>query len=363
MRFLYRVYSGGKSQRARYRASFFKQLLEIWNLHRLNQLEPWEYFQFHLSDPKLSWEEKLNFMSYNQACHFHRIANPTEQRGLTLNKLATYFFLKALDIPTPEVYGLFDPEHGFTMRNKPLRNEEDLARLIDSHRLTEFVLKPVSKGKGEGIRLIVGKDGKSFVAASGERYSTSELFELCFKQYYSMERATRCGLLLQERVRQHDVIQKVNPGCVNCCRVITLINDQGKVEVLVTEMKFGTGRSVVDNIDKGGFAVMIDESGQMMPAAILLPDHIEYRDCHPTTGERFAGLQVPYFHEAVKIAIRAQSLFPQLRSLAWDIAITHSGPTVLEGNAWWGYTVQGDSRKGLLTPSVRKVLDEMPADG
>src|SRR3546814_17168936 len=45
-----------------------------------------------------------------------------------------------------------------------------------------------------------------------------------------------------------------------------------------------------------------------------------------------AGFQVPYYREAVDLALHASTAFADIRLQAWDIAITDSGPVPLEVN-------------------------------
>jgi hypothetical protein len=95
----------------------------------------------------------------------------------------------------------------------------------------------------------------------------------------------------------------------------------------------------------------------MLPAQRVYPDRIEVIDDHPDTGERFSGLALPFYREAVEVAVKAQGALSQLRTLGFDVAITERGVSIIEANTWWGHPTQAEMRRGLITDKLREVLD------
>lgn len=358
LRFLHTVYRLGRNDRERYGISFFSQLKEIYALRRLNGLEPYEYCQYRLSDPALSWEAKKAYLSYNQACALHRELSPMQDRAIVTKFLSERYF-KWFDIPMPQTYGLFDPRFGRTADGKPLRNFQEFHEFIENLTADKFVFKPVSSAKGEGITIILGREGPLFISADGERYSLEQLFEKCLEGWKSTYSHSSYGLLIQEFVKQHDVLHEINPHSLNTFRVITFINDRGEVEVLATEVKFGVGSSVTDNVSRGGFAARVDEDGVLREAFPENSDSCQPIEKHPTTGLQITGIKLPYFAEGVALAKRAQLHLPQTRTLAWDIAITDKSPVIIEANVFWGHTIQIAIGRGLTTPGLREVLDRI----
>lgn len=357
-RFLYTVYQLGRADRKRFNVGFIAQFREILALHRLNGLEPHEYFEFNLADPSLTWEHKESFLSYNQACALHRELAPEQDRSIT-TKFLTQRYFEWFDIPMPRTYGLYDPRFGRTADGKPLTNFREFCSFLENLSVDKFVLKPASCAKGEGITVVVGRDGSDFIASCGTRYSAEQLFARCHEGWTSTYSHTSYGLLIQEYVRQHEILHEVNPHSLNCFRAITLLNDRDEVEVLATEVKFGVGDSETDNVSRGGFASRVDDNGILQPAYPENADSTKAIDTHPTTGRLFTGITLPYFPEAVALAKRAQLHLPQLRTLAWDIAITNTGPIIIESNVFWGHTIQIATGKGLITPGLREILNRI----
>lgn len=358
VKFRYDLWRAAVPTRRLYGVSYGEQLREAWELFQLNELEPYEYNDLHLSDPKLSFDEKQRFMSYNQTCIFHRELNPQVARGV-LNKWVFWVYMNSYGITTPRVFGLFDPEFGYTPEREPLRSVEDFQRVINRNNLTEFVIKPASGAKGFDVTVIVERRGDTFIAGDGREYGFAGIREICLKAFRAGQPLEREGIVLQERVHQHDMLSRINPHCTNTMRVVTFVNNQGEVEILMTLMKFGRGRAMVDNVKQGAFLVDVAEYGTLGPGMIEHPGRIEWLEKHPDTGAQIVGEKLPFYHEAIALARAAQRRLPQLRSLGFDTAITNQGPTIIEGNAWWSAYPQLPMRRGLISEGMREVLNQI----
>jgi hypothetical protein len=357
-RFLSTIYRLGRDDRQRYGASYFSQLKEIYALHRLNGLEPYEYFQYRLSDPALTWEEKAAYLSYNQGCALHRELSPLDDRAITSKFLSERFF-NWFDIPVPRTYGIYDPRFGRTAEGKSLKNAQEFCEFIEKLEVDKFVLKPIASAKGAGISIFLGREGSDFFSAGGMRHSPAQIFEKCLEGWKTTYAHTSYGLLIQEYIEQHEVLQRIQPHSLNTLRVITFVNNREEVEILATMVKFGLGTSAVDNFSSGGCAARVDEVGIIRKVVLEDSGSYEPVEKHPTTNQQIEGVQLPYFDEAVALAVRGQLHIPQLRTLGWDIAITPRGPVIIETNVFWGNVTQVLIRKGMITPGLREVLDRI----
>jgi len=56
---------------------------------------------------------------------------------------------------------------------------------------------------------------------------------------------------------------------------------------------------------------------------------------HPITGKAIEGFQIPFWPKALQMAKDAALHAPENRSVGWDIAITPTGPELIEGNHNW----------------------------
>ena len=80
---------------------------------------------------------------------------------------------------------------------------------------------------------------------------------------------------------------------------------------------------------------------------------------HPETGTEFEGFKIPYFDEAVKMALEmAEDVKEHFGYVGWDICISESGPCAVEGNILPGYDVCQNAKhtKCGMVPRFEKML-------
>ena len=151
---------------------------------------------------------------------------------------------------------------------------------------------------------------------------------------------------LEDVIENHPVLAEIYPDAVNTMRMVTLIGDDGKPYLLYAVLKFGRDGRIVDNY---GVQSPIDlETGKYVFPAHP-GDSCDHRSFthHPTTGKQLIGLQVPYFEEAKAMVLKAAMVVPQVRYVGWDVAITPTGPAIIEGN---NYTAHDFVQLPFQTP-------------
>lgn len=142
--------------------------------------------------------------------------------------------------------------------------------------------------------------------------------------------------ILEEIVVQHPAMASLCPTSVNTCRIATLLGDK-KQGIVYAFVRIGNGK-VMDNVDCGGMAARIDlDSGMLLTVGA---DKAGNRyEKHPMTGTSLVGFRIPYWEEAKAMCLEAARVVPQLRFVAWDVAITEKGPTFIEGNSFPSHAV------------------------
>ena len=142
--------------------------------------------------------------------------------------------------------------------------------------------------------------------------------------------------IVEETVIQHPEMARLYPGSVNTVRIASLLGDkeQGLVYAFV---RIGNGR-VMDNVDAGGMAARVDlKTGVINSVAADKSGH-EYAR-HPLTDAAITGFKLPFFEEAKQMCLDAMRLVPQVRFVAWDVALTADGPRLIEGNSFPSHAV------------------------
>ena len=164
--------------------------------------------------------------------------------------------------------------------------------------------------------------------------------------------------VLEEVVKQHPDMARLCPTSVNTVRIATLLGDK-KEGIVYAFLRIGNGR-VMDNVDCGGMAARVDlDSGKLLTVGADKQGNTYA--VHPLTGTPIVGFQVPYFEEAKKMCLEAMHVVPQLRFVAWDVAITPEGPRFIEGNSFPSHAVPQFAAHypdgiGIL-PEFKKFID------
>ena len=142
--------------------------------------------------------------------------------------------------------------------------------------------------------------------------------------------------ILEEMIIQHPALSALCPTSVNTCRIATLLGDK-KQGIVYAFLRIGNGR-VMDNVDCGGMAARIDlESGRILTVGADKAGNTYSH--HPMTGTPIVGFRIPYWKEATEMCLDASRKIPQMRFVAWDVAITEKGPVFVEGNSFPSHAI------------------------
>jgi hypothetical protein len=81
---------------------------------------------------------------------------------------------------------------------------------------------------------------------------------------------------------------------------------------------------------------------------------------HPISKARFENFTIPLFNQVKELVIKAAGLVPVLRLVGWDVAVSESGPVLIEGNSDYDTSGNDLADEGYRANNVyRKVLQEM----
>ncbi len=182
----------------------------------------------------------------------------------------------------------------------------------------EMIWKPLEGSSGQGIRKYTPDDWKD----GGESFKA---------------RMLKDGTgILEEVVIQHPKMASLCPTSVNTCRIATLLGDKQQ-GIVYAFLRIGNGK-VMDNVDCGGMAARIDlESGKLLTVGADKQGNTFIK--HPITDTSIIGFQIPFWNEAKEMCMKAAQKFPEMRFIAWDVAITPDGPTFIEGNSFPSHAV------------------------
>jgi len=245
------------------------------------------------------------------------------------DKLQTKKLLDAAGIPTPRTFYVFSYFYQL----------EKLASELSQY--AEFVIKPAHGRAGGGILVIVGRDGDDWLSITGKRYSTDELkyhiTEIIFG-VYSFDMKDHA--IIEERIIQNDDINALSPYGLSDIRLILYRNEPVMAMARLPTVASG-GRA---NIHQGAIGVGIDLDTGLTNHALHQNQEI---DNHPDTGMALIDKAIPFWHEIIAIGCAAAGAIP-LKYIGADIAVTVTGPTIIELNVRPGLAIQSANNSSLL---------------
>ena len=205
---------------------------------------------------------------------------------------------------------------------------------------TQLIGKPLEGSSGQGIRKYLPEDWKDGPEA-----------------FLKKLREDGIGIL-EEIVIQHPKMASLCPTSVNTCRIATLFGDKQQ-GIVYAFLRIGNGK-VMDNVDCGGMAARIDlDSGKLLTVGADKQGNTFIK--HPMTNTSIIGFQIPFWEEAKAMCMKAAEKVPDMRFIAWDVAITENGPTFIEGNSFPSHAIPQFAAHypdGIgIMPEFRKFID------
>ena len=286
----------------------------------LNRYDPAEYYglKLHKGVPD-------GYVTARQYSQLERRLNPRHVGVVRFDKWHLYCFFHAQGIPTPVVHGFIVGRRGVILDELFAGDPFQLLSAIDRYK--PVALKPIAGAHGHGFDVAVdcSTSNGTLTLKRGGMISATEFLEAVSKD--------PDGLLLQEAVIQHASLAELSPSAVNTLRILTLLKPSGQVEFPSILLKIARAGSLVDNVGAGGIAAHVDPSTAELSLGFVWPAHDTF-EVHPDSGVRIRGFKVPFLHECLSVAARAHQRLTSPRFLGWDVAVTPTGPTVLEMNSF-----------------------------
>jgi alpha-L-glutamate ligase-like protein len=206
--------------------------------------------------------------------------------------------------------------------------------------LEEFVIKPSNGSAGNGIVVIVGREGDEWLGISGKRYTIEALrrhiSDIIFG-VYSFD--NNDAAIIEERVIQHPHINALFDRGLADVRII-MFRDEPVMTMSRLPTLASDGKA---NLHQGAVGMGLDlESGcctQAMLAGVAVTHH-------PDSGAGLLGVTIPFWQEILRHS-RAIAKAVPLKYLGVDIAIGEQGPVLLEINARPGLEIQNVNRRAM----------------
>ncbi len=291
-----------------------RELSKYWGCY------PFQYFRYNMYRQDCT-QDLEDMKKYVPIFFSHHLLLPSiyqEYGVLCDDKLLFYQLLKSYGLRQAEFLFSFD-QNGFYGNDNGNICVQEMLQILNNSNANRIFVKPVGGIGGAGIHVFEKKDSW-FVNQSHE----------VFNEEYCKTKLKNEPYFVQEGVRQANEINVIYPRAINTQRIVTHFNS-GKAQLLFSFMRMGYGGRMVDNVGEGGLVIKVDpETGELGKVAIS-PNFEEYT-CHPDTQFRFEGYKIASWEQVKSFILDAAIKFRDIPYLGWDIAISESGPLIIEVN-------------------------------
>ncbi len=173
-----------------------------------------------------------------------------------------------------------------------------------------LILKPVDGFKGDGIECL--------------DWDIPET-----KKRATVDKCVGKPFLLEPYIHPHPALAEVMPDSLASLRIHTIRHQEDVRICLLSSIRFGRKGMPTDHHAQS-YSVCFNADGELISPKAYCAEALV--DIHADSGYRFADFKLPYWEECVALVKKAALRFPEVPYLGWDVAITASGPQIIEVN-------------------------------
>ena len=171
------------------------------------------------------------------------------------------------------------------------------------------------------------------------RFGNSVCSTMDLVKHLDASQTSRGGWLVQPVIRPHNALQKLMPrGILGTLRIVTYLH-QNQPRTLFAVLRIPSGTTLTDNfsagssgnivapvdLDTGAIGIARQSTSKTWPCIRAVAHH-------PETGTQITGVVIPYWEQIMSLVSRAQAATSEIRTVGWDIAVTDTGPLIVEAN-------------------------------
>ena len=256
-------------------------------------------------------------------------------------------------IPENLYYSYIDPYFNNVKEARFLDNKCYYDFLFAGLAMPETYLKRMngmwfdSEGKvidKEAVNAILRSRSSMFIKMATNSYGGKGVYYLtnesgdAVSRFWETVSGIKVDIVVQEALKQHPALARINESSVNTIRVLSLLKPDGSIKVYSVILRMGIAGAKVDNASSGGITCGIDAEGHGTEAGYYSYVNAGKRlPAHPTSGFPFKDVVIPDFGKVIDFVGKAALRIPHFRLVSWDIAVREDGePVLIEANFYDG---------------------------
>lgn len=347
----------GKAKRS-HKKSVSSQLFEIFCLRfSKGKLGISEYYDYGLfDDARFSMAQKREFVGWRMRFVLQNKLNLPSWGILSTDKLLFQLMMLQIGLPVPPVIGVFSRAGRYAGKIPVYDSAVGLKQFLEEYDDYPIFLKPVHAWHGRGGFGIQSCDVKNgmLVFVNGKSMEIDRLIDAVKNEPE--------GYIFQKYLVQHEELIKRCGNRLSTVRIWVLLTRNGPV-IFRALWKVAVGDNMVDNTDHGKTGNLygpVDVDTGLVKRQIFNAGFNEKEiRVHPDTGVSIVDFALPLWEEIKELVSKASGVFPGIKIQPWDVAITPTGPVLVE------LSVPGDidgpqfaERRGLWDEAFNAALEE-----
>lgn len=304
----------------RFARSISDQVKDMASLYASDSITPKDYYMLELYRPETRALAVEYLTRYETKGGLFKELNSllpktNGRRSILGDKMAFFDTCLAAGMPTPPILMILD--RGLVIYRNP---REKLSGDL-------FVKRRAGRGAAGAEAWLLRAPGR-YQCDEGKTVILQAMFERLRKN------SKRHSLVVQPHLKNHPAIADMASRSLIILRVNTIKDEAGDYRIAHAMLRI-LGKLEPDWRDKTEYGCKINlESGFLGP---LTGDRwrwaLRWVSKHPQTGVQVSGRILPDWAAARAMALSAHKLFSDRVFIGWDIALTPSGPVLIEGNA------------------------------
>lgn len=341
---------------------------QLWDIVRLPSRSPscnvWDYYDFRLYDEDFVAPHALvDYAGSRVQEDISQALNPRSVVAPGWDKLVCMSMLRGEVFVFPKLKAVYRPYGGIPSYVPcTLTSRDETLHFLRNRSNYPMFTKPSYGQGGVGSFLLSDYDAQSdrIKLSGGTIRPVQEFVDSVLFHAVSYHHQLECGFLFQTVVDQHHAINAFQGKDVVSGFRIVVLNYPERPKVQLVTWKLAIGDNVTDNFslgDKGNLVARMNLASGTADYAVngIWPD-VDRLDKHPLTGRSFAAFTIPFWREVLETTTAAARFFPLMRIQHWDVAVTNSGPELLELNDLGGTQINQICGQGILNEELREFI-------
>jgi len=297
----------------------------VWLRAGAGRLTPQEYFWYRLWDPALP-AAACRFVGKRAQHRMHVACNDRLWFAAAADKLLFQSLMEGIGLPVPELRAVTQPGR-IARRGVPtITSAGAIATFLRRPEEYPLFIKPVG-----------GKYSLSITSADAFDPATDEVILLGSARVpvAQLAKSLACGpgYLIQRCLQPTPALASRFGPHLWSLRALVLLRPSGPI-IHRTVAKIATGDNPADNFWRAGNMLGAIElsSGVVTRTVSGTGADITVNASHPDTHAPIVGTPIPDWDQATDLVRIAAQALPGIRTQSWDVALTDSGPVLLEVN-------------------------------